>query len=96
MANRTGHGKAQFKHDSIQDRESIVEYLTALTEGIAAGSLDLRSDSGEINLTPKGLLRFRVEARRGVYRTGLILKISWRKEVPDDEEGSLHITPGEA
>jgi amphi-Trp domain-containing protein len=95
MANRTGHRDPTFVHDSIQDRESIVEYLTALTEGIASGSLGLSSDGGEINLTPRGLLRLRVEARRGVYRTGLVLKISWRKEEPDDKEGSLRITPGE-
>jgi amphi-Trp domain-containing protein len=97
MANRKGEGKAQFKHESIQDRESIVEYLTAITEGLAGGSLSLSSDSGEIVLQPSGLLRLRVQARRGTYRTGLVIKVSWRDDQPDDEkDGALHIAPAKA
>ncbi len=73
-----------FKHQSPKDDRSLVEYLSAPTQGFEKGSLQLRDDSGEVVLEPKGLIRFEMDANSRPGRSELTLKSTWK--LPDEEE----------
>ena len=45
---------AEFKHESIQDRKSIVKYLKTLWEGIDNGRIAFHSEDDEIELISPG------------------------------------------
>ncbi len=71
--------KAEFEHESLQDRESIVRYLNALSQGIASGQLTLGTREENLVLHPGGLLKLSVKARGKADRTKLVFKISWKE-----------------
>ncbi len=84
----------RFKHESLEDAESIVAYLQALAEGFAKGSVCLASNGNELRLEPDGLLRMRVEAKRDGDRTKVVMKVSWRNEDADTlEDEPLEVKP---
>lgn len=70
----------EFKHDSVQDRESIARYLRALLEGFERGHLELGTDAQTLTLDPEGLLELEVRAKRKGGRCKLSLKVSWRED----------------
>ena len=74
-----------FRHQSLQDPHSLVEYLTALAEGFTKGSIQFRDDAGEIILEPSGLVRFEVGASKKTGQHTLTLKFAWNQ--PDPDEG---------
>lgn len=71
--------KGEFRHESLQDRESIVRYLNALSQGIASGQLTLGTREENLVLHPSGLLKLSVKARGKDERTKLVFKISWKE-----------------
>lgn len=85
---------SNFKYESFQDGETLVEYLEALADGFSRGSLQLASDGESVLLEPQGLLRFRVKAQRGTYRSRLIIKVSWREGLlaPDSDPAPLRVS----
>ncbi len=54
----------EFKHESVQDRESIAKYLNALCEGIQKGQLTFKNGDQEIELEPRGLINLEVKIKR--------------------------------
>ncbi|MGE0710776.1 MAG: amphi-Trp domain-containing protein [Planctomycetota bacterium] len=82
--------KRAFEHESLQDRESIVRYLEALTAGLREGSLKLSDEQSELELQPQGLLTLTVRASRKRNRSRLDLRVSW-KDRGEGEEGGLKI-----
>jgi amphi-Trp domain-containing protein len=76
----------EFRHQSLQDPHSLVEYLRALQDGFAKGSLQFRDDGGEITLEPTGLIRFEVNASKKSGQHGLTLKFSWKQPEPDEKD----------
>ncbi len=73
--------KKSFRHESLQDSESILKILAAVTEGLQKGKLVLSDTEEEIILNPQGLLQLRVTATQEDNRYQLGLKISWQQEV---------------
>jgi amphi-Trp domain-containing protein len=73
-----------FRHESVQDRHSIVKYLQALTAGIEAGRIELGTSEHMLALDPDGLLELEVLAKRKSGRVKLIIKLHWREH--DDEQ----------
>lgn len=71
---------AEFRHESLQDCESIVKYLKALTEGFENGRLKLANGNEPMELKPEGLLNLNLKARRKDNRVKLTLKVSWKEE----------------
>ncbi len=67
----------EFKHESIQDCQTIVKYLQALSDGFENKKLNLSSDGRNIIVTPGGLLKMEVKARKKADRVKLTLKLSW-------------------
>lgn len=77
-----------FKHDSLQDRESIRHYLEMLQKGFASGSLRLRIGDKVLELDPQEMIEFTLEAKRKGDRRKLSLKFSWKdpEKQPSDDE----------
>jgi len=70
----------EFRHESLQDCESIVKYLKALMEGFESGHLQLANGGEPIVLEPTGLLKLDLKARRKDDRNKLSIKVSWKDE----------------
>jgi len=68
----------EFNHESIQDRDSIVRYLSALGEGLRSGKLQLSSNGQQLSLETPALVKFDVEAKQKRNRAQLVLRISWK------------------
>mgnify|MGYP000628051185 CR=1 FL=1 len=83
----------KFVFDSLQDSDTIKQFLESLTEGFEKGNITLTSNGDEIYLRPEGMLNFMVKAKKKGNENKLSIKISW-KEVSgpkDDEPGALKI-----
>jgi amphi-Trp domain-containing protein len=73
-------GKKNFRHESLQDRDSIQAILKAITQGVAKGKLTLSDEEGEMELNPDGLLQLKVTAAQDTDRHRLNLRITWQVE----------------
>jgi len=83
-----------FKHESVQDLDSLLKYLKAVTEGLEKGKIRLSTKNKELVLEPRGLVKFDVEAKRkGDFRK-FSLKFSWKdEEDPAADEEPLVVEP---
>lgn len=79
-----------FRHDSVQDRHSIVKYLQALTAGIEKGQLELGTAEHMLALEPGGMLELEVLAKRKSGKVKLVIKLNWREHDEQISE-TLHI-----
>ncbi len=69
----------EFSHESLQDRDSIVRYLSALGEGLQQGKLLLACNGQSFTLDTPALVKFDVEAKQKRNRAQLTLKMSWKR-----------------
>jgi len=72
-----------FKHDSLQDRESIRQYLDVLQKAFASGTLRLRMGEESLEMEPGEMIEFTLEAKKKGDRRKLSLKFSWKDEDKD-------------
>ncbi len=77
--------KNSFRHESLQNRDSIQAILNALTEGIAKGKVTFSDDDDSINMTPDGLLNLKLIVSQEENRNRINLRITWE----DPKEKSL-------
>ncbi|MCB2225037.1 MAG: amphi-Trp domain-containing protein [Desulfarculaceae bacterium] len=77
----------RFKHQSMQDPQSIVRYLAALKDGFQSGALVFSTNGKRLVLKPQGLVNLEVEAKRKGEGIKLTLKFRWNEEEPATEEG---------
>ena len=66
-----------FKHESMQDLDSIIEFLNSIRDGFANRTLLLADKKKEVVFKPGGLIKFDVEAKCKDERCKLNLKFSW-------------------
>ncbi len=86
----------EFKHESLQDCQSIVEYLNSLCDGFERKHLVLRSENNEVIVKPHGLLKFEIKARKRSDRVKLSLKISWNDGMEEDEGSNQLVIQSES
>ncbi len=77
-----------FKHESLQDCDSITKYFNALSEGFCGGTLSLSTDSKRLLLKPHGLIRLEVEGKRKDGQVKLSLHFHWSEEAPGTEDAA--------
>ena len=85
--------KSSFKHESLQDKESIQDILKAVTKGIAKGELVFGDDEGEIQLHPKGLLTLKVSARQEDSQNRVDIRIAWQSQDRQLKKKPLMVNP---
>jgi len=86
----------EFTHQSLQDHESIVKYLEAISQGLKSGKLLFGTRNKKLTLEPCGLLTLAVKAKRKSRKVKLEIKITWAtdKDEKDSTDNSLEIKAG--
>ncbi len=79
----------EFKHESIQDRKSIVKYLKTLWEGIDNGRIAFHSEEDEIELIPPDLMNLKLRVVHAEDRSKIILQIGWKPNEGKEKPGNL-------
>lgn len=72
--------KNTFRHDSLQDSNSISKVLNSITEGFAKGKLVFSDEDDKIVLSPDGLLELKVSASQEDDRQKINIRVSWQLE----------------
>lgn len=83
-----------FRHESVQDRHSIVKYLQAITSGIESGHIELGTTDHMLTLEPGGMLELQVRAKRKGGRVKLAIKLHWREDDDEHAGDALEIKAG--
>jgi amphi-Trp domain-containing protein len=73
-------GKRNFRHQSLQDGQSIQDILRAINSGISRGKITFSDEDGKIVLRPEGLLDLKLTATREDNRNRVTIRISWQVE----------------
>jgi len=90
-----GSSKEEFRHESLQDQESIVNYLNAIADGIAQGKLTVGDAEEQYVLYPQGLLKLDFKAKRKDDKVKVEFEVSWKERLTDDtEQDTLQIDAG--
>ncbi len=84
--------KREFRHTSLENRETVVHYLQALAEGLKKGSLRVAVDEQELVLEPRGLLRLDLRVSRKHDKQQVKLEVSWNLD-EGAPSGALRIEP---
>jgi len=69
--------KNSFRHESLQNRDSIQTILEALTRGIAKGKVSFSDDDDSISMAPDGLLNLKLIVSQEDNRNRINLRITW-------------------
>lgn len=69
----------KFVFDSLQDCETIKEFLQSLIDGFEKHSINLSTNGDEIHLAPQGLLHFMVKAKKKGPENKLSIKVAWKE-----------------
>jgi amphi-Trp domain-containing protein len=79
MLNRRRHltDRDTFDHESIQDRQSIRQYLNTLIEGLEKGSIIFISEKDTVQLTPAEMIRLSIKTKKKSGKSKLTIKLSW-------------------
>ncbi len=75
-----GHQNSEFRHESLQDTDSIQGLIKAINKGLSRGKLQLSDDDESVLLEPDGLINLKVTARRDGSEQRLSLRLSWHAE----------------
>lgn len=67
----------KFRHESLQDRESIGKYLTTLSDGFLNGKLQFSWKDKRLVLEPQSLVKFDIETRKRDGEVKMVLRFRW-------------------
>lgn len=77
----------KFRHESLQDKESIGKYLNALSDGFLNGKLRFSWKDKQLLLEPQSLIKFDLETKKKDGGVKMILRFRWE----EPSEGSMFI-----
>ena len=81
-----------FRHRSLQDKDTIVELLASVQQGLKKGTLKFSDEDSAITLKPSGLLNLTIEASSNNDLNVLDVRISWQGNQPNKMKKELKIT----
>lgn len=86
----------EFRYESLQDTNTIVKYLNAISEGIENGCLLFEVNQKKVIFNPQGFLKLDIKAKQKERKAKLDIKISWytKKYSKNDQEENLEIKTG--
>jgi amphi-Trp domain-containing protein len=76
--------KNEFKHESVEDKETLIKYLEAIQEGFHKGVLILGTENHEIDLIPQNLIKLTIYAKNGKEGSEISIKMSWKENEPTE------------
>ena len=74
-------GKQEFRHDSLQDVETIQDVIKSISKGIAKGKLSFMDEDDEIVLEPKGLLNLKITASKDEHKNRFNIRVTWESDL---------------
>lgn len=72
--------KKSFRHESLQDAETIQALLTSVARGFARGELVFSDDEDEIIMRPEGLMNLKVTSNQEENRHRVNIRVTWQIE----------------
>lgn len=72
--------KRTFRHESLQEADTLADHLTEIAEALRAGTLHLSDDGGEMALALRGLVRFELTGYEQADQAGVTIALTWRSE----------------
>lgn len=72
--------KIDFRHESLQDVQSIQEILESITSAIGKGRVTFSDDEDRILMEPRGLLHLKLTASQEENRQRINIRITWQTE----------------
>jgi len=85
---------SDFRHESVEDQQSIAKYLDEISEGLRTGSLSFRTNGDELLLEPAGLMDLEVKAKWNDERSRITLRFSWSNRPRSSKTTRLIIEAG--
>lgn len=83
--------KKRFRHESLQDKDSIQDILNALAKGIAKGELSFSDEDSKLVMQPKDLLNLKLTASENEAHKRIEIRISWYAEEKPVKKGKLNV-----
>ncbi|VAX13658.1 hypothetical protein MNBD_GAMMA24-650 [hydrothermal vent metagenome] len=72
--------KKSFRHESLQDAETIQGLLKSIARGFARGELVFSDEDDEIIMQPEGLMNLKVTSNQEENRHSINIRITWQTE----------------
>ena len=84
-----------FKHESLEDSETITKYLQALQEGFESGALVFSTDDRRFVIKPTGLINLEIDAKKKGEKVKVTLRFRWNEAPgePEPKPKALSIAP---
>jgi amphi-Trp domain-containing protein len=85
----------RFEHESIQDKQSIQQFLTELINGIEKGRIILSAEKDQAVLSPAELIRFSIKTKQKTGKSKLSIKLTWKDSAIDSyrkKGNEIHIS----
>jgi amphi-Trp domain-containing protein len=67
----------RFRHESLQDAESVQRLLGAILSGVSKGKIVLEDEDGEMIMKPKGLANLKISASQDDRKNRLDIRLTW-------------------
>lgn len=83
--------KKSFRHESLQDADTIQDILKAISKGLGNGSLSFSDEDDSIDMRPEGLLNLKVTASEDDSRHRLDIRVSWQAASPAKKKKALKV-----
>jgi amphi-Trp domain-containing protein len=84
--------KEEFEHESVQDNETVSQYLQAMIEGFRNGKITFKSEDDELVLFPNNLLEFVILAKKKGDKNKISLRFTWKDSKEERQTRSFKIT----
>lgn len=84
-----------FRHESLQDKETIIHLLASLQQGLSDGTLSFSDEDNKITLKPSGLLNLKIKASGNSELNVLDIRISWQSHKDGKLNKKLRVSSGE-
>lgn len=68
---------SSFKHESLQDKASVLAYLNLISQGIEKGQIHLANEEDDVTLNTKGLSRLKIKAKQAKSHQELRITLAW-------------------
>jgi amphi-Trp domain-containing protein len=78
--------KSNFRHDSLQDSQSIQGILKSISSGLAKGKITFTDEDENIVMKPEGLLDLKVTATQESTKNRINIRISWQADDADKKK----------
>ena len=82
MAKKTDY----FEHESLQDRDAVVDYLQALSKAIQKGEILLSDGDEKLLLQPNDLTLMSLKASTTKKSQSLRIKLTWNQKNDDEPD----------